>query len=169
MRGTIVDDALMQGVHVLHPNSVTGDWHVSPGTVLQKIHNLSEQARMIAEREALRVHKIDMRAWLVLKALDEQKYSTQRQIVAATGMDKVAVNRAASLLKERNLVLSLPNTLDGRSHYLELSHEGERVFAQCTKAIGHLEDHMLSGLTRGEGWQLLQHLEQVQQALAQRV
>lgn len=169
MRGTIFDSALLQSAHVLRSSAATVGWQASPGTVLHQIHTLSEQARAIAEREILRSHKLDMRAWLVLRALDELKCATQRQIVAATDLDKVAVNRAASWLKERNFVLSLPNTEDGRSHFLELSHEGEKVLARCGEAIAQLERDMLAGLTEGERWQFLQSLQQLHRSLVHRV
>lgn len=169
MRGTIVNSSLMQSAHVRRSDSATPGWHVSPGTFLQQLHILSEHARSVTEREILRAHKLDMRSWLVLRALEELKYATQRQIVAATALDKVAVNRAASCLKEQNLVHSLPNTRDGRSHYLELSFEGECALSCCKQAISALENEMLDGLTQGEGWQFLEHLQQVRSTLADRV
>lgn len=161
MRGSILSSALIESAHVLYPSMMTAGWHASPGTILQQIHTLSERARMTAEREILRAHKLDMRAWLVLRALNELKCATQRQIVAATDLDKVAVNRAASCLKELGLVWSLPNSQDGRSHFLELSPAGEEVLADCGDAIAQLESDILAGLGENEGWQFLESLQKL--------
>jgi DNA-binding MarR family transcriptional regulator len=49
---------------------------------------------------------------------------TQRDLVQATVMDKVAVNRACKVLEERDLIQRSPNELDGRSHHLELTAAG---------------------------------------------
>jgi DNA-binding MarR family transcriptional regulator len=133
----------------------------APGAILQQIYVLSEQARAAAERDVLRAHQLDMRVWLVLRTLDQLQCATQREIAVASELDKVAVNRAASWLKGRNLVTALQNTQDGRSHLLKLSPEGIELLASCERAVADLESEMMAGLTEGEGWQavkMLQHL-----------
>src|SRR5688572_33286511 len=59
--------------------------------------------------------------WRVMAVLGDVGSQTQRELVGATRMDKVAVNRACKMLEERGLVSRSPNARDGRSHHLELT------------------------------------------------
>ena len=68
--------------------------------------------------------------WRVMAVLGDAGALTQRALVVATRMDKVAVNRACKVLEERNLVQRSPNEADGRSHHLELTGEGRAMFDQ---------------------------------------
>ena len=163
-----MNHALLESAHIMRPSPASIAWHASPGTVLQQIHALSEQVQAIAERDILRSYGLDLRAWMVLRALHRLGSATQRQVVAATGLDKVAVNRAASSLKKQHLVITLPNEDDGRSHYLELTRQGEDVLDRCGLAIAKLEREMLGGLTEGESWQFLEAIQKLQKALAHR-
>lgn len=68
--------------------------------------------------------------WRIMAVLGDSGQLTQRDLVRATLMDKVAVNRACKVLEERNLVQRSPNVADGRSHHLELTVEGRAMFDQ---------------------------------------
>ena len=68
--------------------------------------------------------------WRIMAVLGDAGQMTQRDLVRATLMDKVAVNRACKVLEERNLVQRSPNEADGRSHHLELTGEGRAMFDQ---------------------------------------
>ncbi len=68
--------------------------------------------------------------WRIMAVLGDAGQLTQRDLVRATLMDKVAVNRACKVLEERNLVQRSPNAADGRSHHLELTVEGRAMFGQ---------------------------------------
>ena len=62
--------------------------------------------------------------WRVMAVLGDAGAQTQRDLVGATRMDKVAVNRACKVLEERGLIARSPNARDGRSHHLELTAPG---------------------------------------------
>lgn len=62
--------------------------------------------------------------WRVMAVLGDAGSLTQRDLVRATVMDKVAVNRACKVLEERDLIQRSPNEMDGRSHHLELTTAG---------------------------------------------
>lgn len=143
-------------------------WQESPGEILQQLYALSEQACAAAERETLRARGLDMRAWLVLRSIGELKSATQRQIAAATGLDKVAVNRAASWLKDNGLADSFPNARDGRSHLLELSLTGQQTLYSCACEIAALENELLTGLSETESWVLAKALKHLHRSLAYR-
>jgi DNA-binding MarR family transcriptional regulator len=68
--------------------------------------------------------------WRIMAVLGDAGAQTQRQLVAATLMDKVAVNRACKVLETRNLVARIPNASDGRSHHLELTLPGRTMHGQ---------------------------------------
>ncbi|HTM96060.1 MAG TPA: MarR family transcriptional regulator [Croceibacterium sp.] len=140
----------------------------APGGLLQQLYTLFEAARGAAERDVLRSYKLDMRAWLVLRAIGKFESATQRQIAAATGLDKVAVNRAASSLKELRLTEALPNARDGRSHLLELSFAGEQTLASCAHDIATLESDLLDGLGEIECRDLVRLLKHLERSLAYR-
>lgn len=69
--------------------------------------------------------------WRVMAVLGDTVSATQRDLVRATLMDKVAVNRACKVLGERGLIARTPNSRDGRSHHLELTAEGRQLHADC--------------------------------------
>ncbi|HTN40746.1 MAG TPA: MarR family transcriptional regulator, partial [Asticcacaulis sp.] len=75
---------------------------------------------------------------------------TQRDLTALTLMDKVAVNRACKDLEERGLALRQPNTRDGRSHLLELTEEGHRMYGAIMPLALEMERRLLASFTREE-------------------
>jgi DNA-binding MarR family transcriptional regulator len=68
--------------------------------------------------------------WRLMAVLGEMDSATQRELVAATAMDKVMVNRASKALAERNLIARAPNETDGRSHHLMLTQNGRDLYNQ---------------------------------------
>lgn len=68
--------------------------------------------------------------WRVMAVLGDAGARTQRELVDATRMDKVAVNRACKELETRGLVTRSPNSRDGRSHHLDLSPAGKAMHAE---------------------------------------
>lgn len=150
----------------LHGPPTGGRRQGPPGEILQQLYALSDQACTRAERQVLRAHRLDMRAWMVLKAIGQLETATQREIASATALDKVAVNRATSWLKNHGLVNTFPNSLDGRSHLLELSFAGQRTLAECMREIEELEKELLTGLSENEHWELTKLLKHLRRSLA---
>lgn len=68
--------------------------------------------------------------WRVMAVLGDAGALTQRDLTAATLMDKVAVNRACKELEDRGLADRTANEKDGRSHHLELTGEGRAMHAR---------------------------------------
>ncbi|WEK47838.1 MAG: MarR family winged helix-turn-helix transcriptional regulator [Candidatus Andeanibacterium colombiense] len=120
------------------------------GFMLHRLCALSHRMRSIAVRDVLSEHQFDLRDWTVLATLDELGSGTQREIVAASNLDKVAVNRAASRLKERHLLVARPNVRDGRSHHLELSDLGRQKLIDCSVALADFEQKALARFGRAE-------------------
>jgi DNA-binding MarR family transcriptional regulator len=68
--------------------------------------------------------------WRLMAVLGETDSATQRELVTATAMDKVSVNRASKALVERGLIGRAPNAADGRSHHLALTPTGRELYDQ---------------------------------------
>ncbi len=88
--------------------------------------------------------------WRVIAVLGDAGGLTQRELVRATLMDKVAVNRACKVLEERGLAARSPNDRDGRSHHLELTPEGSAMHTQIMPFALELDGHIFAELTADE-------------------
>lgn len=85
--------------------------------------------------------------WRVICVLAEDGRLTQVQIVARTVMDKVTVSRAAQGLSKRRLVTRAENKADGRSHVLDLTPEGRRLYAEIAPLAMAYEAALIAGLS----------------------
>jgi DNA-binding MarR family transcriptional regulator len=88
--------------------------------------------------------------WRVMAVLGDLGSQTQRELVGATRMDKVAVNRACKVLEDRGLVARSPNTLDGRSHHLGLTPEGQTMVDRIMPLALDMERRLFACLTPRE-------------------
>ena len=88
--------------------------------------------------------------WRVMAVLGDLGSQTQRELVGATRMDKVAVNRACKVLEERGLVSRSPNIQDGRSHHLELTESGTRMRDEIMPLALEMERRLFSCLSGQE-------------------
>lgn len=88
--------------------------------------------------------------WRVMAVLGDLGAQTQRALVEATRMDKVAVNRACKVLEERGLLARWPNTADGRSHHLDLTGAGHEVYGAIMPIALEMESRMFSALSAQE-------------------
>ncbi|NMN03230.1 MULTISPECIES: MarR family winged helix-turn-helix transcriptional regulator [unclassified Novosphingobium] len=88
--------------------------------------------------------------WRVMAVLGDAGPLTQRDLVRATQMDKVAVNRACKVLEDRALVQRSPNVADGRSHHLELTTQGRDIHAQIWPQALEIYEEIFSALTPRE-------------------
>ena len=104
---------------------------------------------LIAERYRKRFG-LKIPEWRVIAVLGDAAAAggslTQRELTAATVMDKVAVNRAVRVLEERGLVARVPNPVDGRSHLLALTGEGTAIHAEVMPLARATEADLLGGL-----------------------
>ena len=92
--------------------------------------------------------------WRLMAVLGDVGEATQRELVAATRMDKVAVNRATKTLGERGLLQRAPNMADGRSHHLALTAAGKELYAEIMPLALSMEAQVMTVLDDGERAQL---------------
>jgi len=104
---------------------------------------------LIAERYRKRFG-LRIAEWRVMAVLGDSGSLTQRDLTAATVMDKVAVNRAVKVLEERGLVARVPNPGDGRSHLLALTGEGRGIHGEVMPLARATEADLLAGLAPDE-------------------
>ena len=88
--------------------------------------------------------------WRVMAVLGDAGSLTQRDLVGATLMDKVAVNRACKVLEERGLATRSPNAADGRSHHLELTQAGSTMHGEIMAIALAMEARVFSTLSSDE-------------------
>ncbi len=88
--------------------------------------------------------------WRVMAVLGDAGALTQRDLVGATRMDKVAVNRACKVLEDRGLAARSPNDRDGRSHHLELTEAGKAMHGEIMPLALGMEKQLFSVLTAQE-------------------
>ncbi len=80
--------------------------------------------------------------WRLMAVLGERESATQRDLVSATAMDKVSVNRASKALVERGLIGRAPNAADGRSHHLALTATGRELYDQIVPLAVSIETEL---------------------------
>jgi DNA-binding MarR family transcriptional regulator len=88
--------------------------------------------------------------WRVMAVLGDAGPQTQRDLVGATLMDKVAVNRACKVLEERGLIDRSPNAQDGRSHHLELTAAGRGIHGEIMPIALEMERKLFAPLSTSE-------------------
>ncbi len=99
--------------------------------------------------------------WRVMAVLGDAGPRTQRDLVDATRMDKVAVNRACKVLEERGLAARSPNARDGRSHHLGLTEAGSEVHSRIMPHALDMERRLFAILAPAEVAQFKQQLARV--------
>ncbi|MFM5886149.1 MAG: MarR family winged helix-turn-helix transcriptional regulator [Novosphingobium sp.] len=88
--------------------------------------------------------------WRVMAVLGDAGAMTQRSLVGATRMDKVAVNRACKVMEARGLIARSPNDADGRSHHLELTAAGRAMHGAIMPIALDMERRLFSTFDAGE-------------------
>lgn len=88
--------------------------------------------------------------WRIMAVLGDGGGLTQRELTAATLMDKVAVNRACKILEERGLIARQPNASDGRSHHLGLTAQGKAMHDRIMPLAREVERELFAPLSPGE-------------------
>ncbi len=103
--------------------------------------------------------------WRMMAVLGDSGPLTQRELTGMTLMDKVAVNRACKMLESRSLISRRPNTLDGRSHLLELTESGRDMHGHIMPLAVGMEQRLFSVLSADERAQFRALLERVRGAV----
>jgi DNA-binding MarR family transcriptional regulator len=106
--------------------------------------------------------------WRLLAVLADEGPLTQQMLCGRTIMDKVTVMRAAQGLLRRRLVKRLPNAEDRRSHRLEMTAAGRRLYDRIVPLALAYEAQLLAGIERRDIERFEQLLRRVEQAASAR-
>jgi DNA-binding MarR family transcriptional regulator len=115
-------------------------------------------ARGYESRFALRIPQ-----WRLIAVLADEGALTQQALCGRTIMDKVTVMRAAQALLRRRLIRRLPNKRDGRSHRLQLTAAGRRLYQQIVPLALDYQARLLTGLERTQVLQLEAMLKRLEE------
>ena len=110
-------------------------------------YQLSITSNAVSGRIALEYRQrfgLSVPEWRVMAVLGDSGPLTQRDLTRLTLMDKVAVNRACKVLEERELVSRQPNAQDGRSHLLELTAPGMRMYDEIMPLALEMERRLFA-------------------------
>ncbi len=107
--------------------------------------------------------------WRLMAVLGERNSATQRDLVFATAMDKVSVNRASKALVDRGLIGRAPNAADGRSHHLALSDAGRELYEQIVPLAVSIEAELEQALGPEDAAQLALILQKLRDQAARMV
>jgi DNA-binding MarR family transcriptional regulator len=99
-------------------------------------------ARLYAERFDLGVTE-----WRLLAVLGRYPGLSANELAERTAMDKVAVSRAVASLLAAGRITRDTHDADRRRSVLELSEEGQRVYAEVAPAALAYERRLLSNLS----------------------
>lgn len=128
---------------------------------------LSVTSNAVSDRigEEYRVRfELKIPEWRVMAVLGDAGPLTQRDLVGATLMDKVAVNRACKALEDRDLAARRPNDRDGRSHHLELTDAGRAMHGRIILLAMEMDARIFAGLSPDERQQFRLLLGRIRQA-----
>ncbi|QUL36602.1 MarR family winged helix-turn-helix transcriptional regulator [Erythrobacter sp. JK5] len=144
---------------------------VAPGQLAGFLpYQLSIASNAVSELISERYRKrfsLKIPEWRVMAVLGDAGTATQRDLTAATVMDKVAVNRACKVLEERGLVTRAPNARDGRSHLLELTEEGWAIHREVMPLALQTESELFDGFAPEERVQFRALLERMRHRAAE--
>lgn len=102
------------------------------------IYKVSVVADAVARRVAkvvLEVSDLSLSQWRVLAAVADRPGCTASQVVDITPMDKAIVSRAAASLVEKSLIVREASQLDGRRSHLQLTDQGQSVYAAIVRNL----------------------------------
>lgn len=102
--------------------------------------------------------------WRVMAVLGDAGALTQRDLTAATLMDKVAVNRACKELEDRGLAARTANERDGRSHHLELTGDGRAMYGRIMPLAVEMERQLFDAFSPEERQTFRRLLERLRAA-----
>ena len=80
-------------------------------------------------------HGLSRDEWRVLAATGEAEAQPTRAIAEQTGLDKVAISRAASALEDRGLIRRSEDRADRRIKILRLTPEGAEALREIEREV----------------------------------
>ncbi|WP_339949970.1 MarR family transcriptional regulator [uncultured Albimonas sp.] len=95
-------------------------------------------------------HGLSRDEWRVLAATGEAEAQPTRAIAEQTGLDKVAISRAASSLEDRGLIRRTEDRADRRIKILRLTPAGADALEEIERQVRDRETYLLQALSAEE-------------------
>lgn len=108
---------------------------------------------------------ISVNEWRVLAAIAATPHANAQLVVAETGLDKSWVSRLIQSLHERDLLVTEPDSNDGRRKRLSLNDQGKAVLETAVSAVRGLQSQLLNGFSATEHEALPRLLSRLQREL----
>ena len=116
-------------------------------------HFLPQKIADLAQRVGAAIHDVhggrfglSRDEWRVLDAVAAADAQPTRLVQEATGLDKVAVSRAASALEDRGLIRRTERSDDRRIKILHLTEAGAETLAEVERIVRAREAYLLEAL-----------------------
>ncbi|NRG18978.1 winged helix-turn-helix transcriptional regulator [Rhizobiales bacterium] len=106
-------------------------------------------ARLVERRIAKALSEefdLSLAEWMVLRALLDADCVSVRDLVPLTGLDTVAISRAATRLSDRRFLKKIINKQDRRLVVLTPSKAGRTLACEVDRKLSDLETAFLKGL-----------------------
>lgn len=97
---------------------------------------------------------IGLAQYKILRALQIEPKTTQREIARSLGQTEASVSRQAKLMLEQGLLHSLRNTEDHREHLTMVTRKGERLADAASDALARYHHPTFAALTDKQNEQL---------------
>jgi DNA-binding MarR family transcriptional regulator len=109
-----------------------------PRSVLLELHNANQLVGALVSRRMLEAG-VAPNLFAVLSLIDLHQPVTPTALATEGGYKPTTMRDMVNELVERGLVRRVENTDDRRSHFLELTPEGERFARSASRAVDNVE------------------------------
>lgn len=110
---------------------------------------------------AYAAHGLTQSEWLILSAVAEQPRTSAKAIGATFHMPKAKMSRGVAALLRRKLIGAALHRQDRRLIELQLTPEGEAVYAQCANAAADFARELESALEAADRAALVRGLDRL--------
>ncbi len=128
------------GLFAAEPAATTGN------SLPLRLIAVARQVERVVVRRLRTVHDLSLAEWLVLQALDQNSAASVRDLGPMTGLDAVAISRAAARLADRKLVRKTGNRDDRRLIVLTPNKAGRQLAESVARDLQQLDAPLLKGL-----------------------
>ena len=132
----------------------------------QLVH-AAEMVRETFEQFYQARYQLTVPQWRLMMVLGPNYPISQKELVEASGMDKVRISREIHRLSEKGILQAQSSEQDKRVSLVSLTEQGEALFAQL-KSEASSWQHTLTDYLPSEARQSIrQHLQSVSEAMEQ--
>lgn len=118
-----------------------------PADLTVLLHAAVDRMTVDLDRAAVEIGLRDVRDWLVLAALDEDRHRTQLELSRVVCVDKTTLISVLDRLEQHDLVVRTVDPSDRRVRIPQITATGRRVYAKFATARDAAEARALAGVS----------------------